>query len=60
MYYMNNGDKKCSNTHNCLYSTKGKCDICDYNFYLDKNKGICLPNIETNIFWKCIYSEDGM
>ena len=60
MYYMNTGDKKCSNTPNCLYSTKGKCDICDYDFYLDKSKGICLSNNETNNFWKCIYSEDGM
>ena len=54
-YYMNSGDKKCSNTQNCLYSTNSTCDICDLDFYMDKtNKSrlLCLSNIETNTFLK--------
>ena len=61
-YYLNAGDNKCSNTKNCLYSTNGTCDICNYDFYLDKSDKtnyLCLANNETNNFWKCISSEDG-
>ena len=59
-YYMNVGDKKCSNAPNCLYSTKGICDICDYDFYLDKKQEKCFSNNSTNNFWKCIFSDDGI
>ena len=61
-YYMNSGDKKCSNTENCYNSTKGLCDTCDYDFYLDKSNKtdyLCLSNNEQNNFWKCVLSEDG-
>ena len=61
-YYLNVGDKKCSNTENCLKSTKGICDICDYNFYLNKfNKTnyLCESNKEKNEFFHCSVSEDG-
>ena len=61
-YYKNAGDNKCSITKNCLYSTNGTCDICDYDFYLDKSNTSnysCLFNNETNNFWKCVSSEDG-
>ena len=65
-YYINAGDKRCSTTQNCLYSTNGTCDVCDYDFYLDKSNitnltNVCLPNNnEANNFYKCISSEDGI
>ena len=60
-YYLNVGDRKCSNTKNCLYSTNGTCNICDYDFYLDKSNitnYLCISNKENDPFWKCAYSED--
>ena len=62
-YYMNSGDKKCSNTQNCLYSTNGICNVCDYDYYLDKSNTtnyLCLSNNATNEFWKCFSSQDGI
>ena len=62
-FYMNIGDKKCSNTKNCYNSTNGTCNICEYNFYLDKSNKtnyVCTSNDEKNIFWKCILSNDGI
>ena len=62
-YYMNAGDEKCSNTENCFNSTKGICQICEYDFYLDKSNAtnyLCLSNNEKNVFWKCILSNDGI
>ena len=61
-YYLNLGDKKCSNTENCLSSTKGICDICDYKYYLDKSNNtnyLCISNSEKNSFLHCLISEDG-
>lgn len=61
-YFMNAGDKKCSKTNNCLYSSNGICDICDYDYYLDKNNKtnyLCILNNGTNTLWKCIFSENG-
>ena len=61
-YYLNIGDRKCSNTENCLRSTNGICDICDYNYYLDKfNKTnyLCKSNKDKNSFLHCSVSEDG-
>ena len=61
-YYLNSGDNKCSNTENCYISTKGLCDKCEYDFYLDKSNSsqyLCIRNDERNIFWKCFYSDDG-
>ena len=60
-YYLNLGDKKCSNTENCLSSTKGICDICDYKYYLDKSNNtnyLCISNSEKNSFLHCLISED--
>ena len=62
-YYMNSGDRKCSNTKNCLYSSKGLCYNCDYDYYLDKSNKtnyLCLSNNENNPFWKCTSSENGI
>ena len=62
-YYMNAGDKKCSNTQNCLYSTKGICDMCESDFYLDKSNTtnhLCISNNEQNDFWKCAISNNGL
>ena len=61
-FYMNVGDNKCSNTENCLKSTNGICEICDYNFYLDKSNAtnyLCKSNLEKNIFLHCSISENG-
>ena len=63
-FYMNVGDQKCSNTKNCSYSTNGLCDKCEIDFYLDKSyvtNYLCLSNTnETNNFYKCVTSEDGI
>ena len=63
-YYMNVGDRKCTSTLNCFSSMNGTCNMCDFDFYLDKSNKTnftCLPNNnETNNFYKCISSEDGI
>ena len=61
-YYLNTGDKKCSKTENCLKSTEGICDACDYQYYLDKSNQtnyLCKSNREKNIFLHCSISENG-
>lgn len=61
-YYLNVGDNQCSITENCLKSTEGICDVCDYKYYLDKSNQtnyLCKPNTEKNIFLHCSLSENG-
>ena len=56
-FYLNDGDKKCSNTENCYESTYGKCKICNDGFYLDKNENKCLK--QNDKFLKCKETLDG-
>jgi hypothetical protein len=61
-FYLNAGDRKCSGTENCLKSTGGVCEICEFSFYLDKSNKtnlLCNPNFEKNKFLHCSISEDG-
>ena len=61
-FYLNIGDRKCSNTTNCLKSTGGVCEVCDYSFYLDKSNKTnyeCLSNVVKNKFLHCSLSENG-
>ena len=61
-FYLNAADRKCSNTENCLKSSKGICEICDYTYYLDKSNQtnyLCKSNQEKNKFLHCSLSEDG-
>ena len=56
-YYLNEFDKKCSTTKNCMESKFGVCEKCRYNYYLDKSKDECKEKIE--LFKNCKESNDG-
>ena len=61
-FFLNLGDRKCSNTENCLRSTKGVCDICILGYYLDKSNStnyLCKSNQEQNDLYHCSISENG-
>ena len=61
-FYLNLKDGKCSNTENCLESTKGICDICTFSYYLDKSNQtnyLCKSNLEKNALYHCQISENG-
>ena len=40
-FYLNSGDKKCTNTQNCHFSSFGVCNKCSPNYYLDKREDNC-------------------
>ena len=40
-YFLNNGDKKCSEIENCNESTFGKCISCNIGYYLDIKENKC-------------------
>ena len=56
-FYLNEGDKKCSNIKNCYESIYGKCKICKDGFYLDKTSNKCIEQKEH--FLNCKESVDG-
>ena len=41
-FYLNNGDKKCSDIENCNESTLGKCSSCISGYYLNVKEEKCL------------------
>ena len=45
-FYLNIGDKRCSNTNKCYQSVFGKCLRCNYGYYLDKKDEECKPQNE--------------
>ena len=55
-FYLNLGDKKCSNTENCYESIFGKCKRCNEGYYLDKSKNICKE--QNDSFINCIETLD--
>ena len=51
-FYLNLGDKQCSDTENCFESNFGKCKKCIEGYYLDKKENIC--KIQNETFLNCI------
>ena len=41
-YFLNQDDKKCSNTDNCVESFFGICQLCVVRYYLDKRENLCI------------------
>lgn len=57
-FYLNDGDKKCTETENCLESVYSKCVSCKNGYYLDHNdNNICKE--ATNDFRHCKETENG-
>ena len=48
-YFLNNGDKHCSKTENCTYSSFGICEYCNDGYYLSKKEELCLK--KKNIYY---------
>ncbi len=59
-FFLNTGDKRCTQTEHCLESTYGKCTKCINSYYLDhKNDRSCRYNGDDAAFTHCAESEDG-
>ena len=56
-YYLNKGDKKCSNIENCYESSYGKCKKCNSGYYLNKKDEKCL--LQDNQLYHCQETIDG-
>ena len=56
-YYLNEGDKKCTNVENCYESILGVCKKCKKNYYLDKKEDKCKE--QKGIFEYCKESMNG-
>ena len=56
-FYLNDGDKKCSNIENCHESTFDSCIKCNNGYYLDKKQNKCI--FQDEIFKHCIQTIDG-
>ena len=56
-FYLNNGDKKCSNIQNCKQSSFGVCYKCETNYYLNKIEDKCI--IQSGDFVHCKQTIDG-
>ena len=56
-YYLNELDKKCSTTKNCLESIFGVCQKCKINHYMDRSADECKEKDE--FFKNCKESFDG-
>ncbi len=57
-YYLNDGDKHCSKTLNCSYSSFGICNKCNQGFYLNKKEDLCF--VQKNKFILCKETLDGI
>ena len=56
-FFLNNGDKKCTNVENCYESSYNICKRCNKGYYLDKKNNKCI--IQKNMFAYCKESIDG-
>ena len=57
-YYLNEGDKRCSDVENCYKSNYNNCIKCISGFYLDKKDNKCKKQ-ESN-FLNCLQTIDGL
>ena len=60
-YFLNSGDKRCSDIEHCYESSFGKCTSCERGYYLDiKSGGICKKtDAEVNDLLFCKETLDG-
>ena len=56
-FYLNIGDKKCSQTEHCYESSFGVCQKCSSYYYLNKKEEKCI--IQTEGFYNCRESLNG-
>ena len=56
-FYLNKGDKKCSNIDNCFASHYGNCNKCNSGYYLEKRENKCKK--QENNFLNCLETIDG-
>ena len=56
-YYLNDGDKHCSKTENCLYSNFGVCNSCNESYYLNRKEELCI--LKEKEFTLCKETLDG-
>ena len=56
-FYLNEGDKKCTNIENCSKSVFDICIKCNNGYYLDKRQNKCI--FQEGIFRHCIQTIDG-
>ena len=56
-FYLNIGDKKCSQTEHCYESSFGVCQKCSSYYYLNKKEEKCI--IQTDGFYNCRESLNG-
>ena len=61
-YYLNKYSTSCVNTKNCHFGDKdiGICSLCQDDYYLDLNDGICKSNQENNDFKYCRMADQGI
>ena len=57
-FYLNSGDRKCTQTENCYQSSFGVCQKCREKYYLDKTEKKCKK--QTGNFMNCLESIDGI
>lgn len=57
MFFLNNGDKSCSDIENCYKSNYGNCIKCNSGYYLEKKENKCKK--QENKFLHCLETING-